>query len=76
MRLIDADELIKVFDRDEANLYESAEKCTIRGLLNEEPVECFVHNRVARRNGKEFFDTVVCTRDADCPDCENGDRAT
>ena len=45
-------------------------------FLNEEPVECFVHNRVARRNGKEFFDTVVCTRDADCPDCENGDKAT
>ena len=31
MRLIDADELIKVFDRDDANLYESAEKCTIHG---------------------------------------------
>ena len=45
-------------------------------FLNEEPVECFVHNRAARRNGKEFFDTVVCTRDADCPDCENGDKAT
>ena len=45
-------------------------------FLNEEPVECFVHNRVARRGGKEFFDTVVCTRDADCPDCENGEKAT
>ena len=45
-------------------------------FLNEEPVECFVHNRAARRNGKEFFDTVVCTRDNDCPDCENGDKST
>ena len=45
-------------------------------FLNEEPVECFIHNRVSRRNGKEFFDTVVCTKDEDCPDCENGDRAT
>lgn len=45
-------------------------------FLNEEPVECFVHNRVAHRNGRQVFDTVVCTRGDDCPDCEGGEKAT
>jgi len=53
-------------DKDEAEVV----------FLNEEPVNCFTHNRISRRNGKEFFDTVVCTQDENCPDCNDGERAT
>jgi len=45
-------------------------------FLNEEPLNCYTHNRISRRGGKEYFDTVVCSQDEDCPDCNEGERST
>lgn len=44
-------------------------------FLTEEPVTFYVHNIKGTRNGKEYFDTVLCTEgEKDCPYCEKGDK--
>jgi len=47
-------------------------------FLNEEPINCEVHQVKGYRNGKEFYESVVCTADSDegCTLCEDGDRPT
>lgn len=55
-------------------LKEDGEEATVR-FLTEEPINFYQHTIRGVRNGKEFFDTKICTGD-DCPYCENGDRAS
>lgn len=45
-------------------------------FLNEEPINCEVHQIRGYKNGKEYYESVVCTADTDegCTHCEGGDR--
>lgn len=42
-------------------------------FLTEEPVNFYEHNVKNTRNGKTYFDSVMCTGDK-CPLCDTGDR--
>lgn len=45
-------------------------------FLTEEPVTFYEHTVKTMRNGKEAYDTVVCSGDDSCPLCANGDKPT
>lgn len=45
-------------------------------FLTEEPVTFYEHTVKGMRNGKEVFDTHVCSGDDSCPLCANGDKPT
>lgn len=44
-------------------------------FLTEEPINFYEHTVKNTRNGKEFYDTYVCSNE-DCPLCKGGDRPT
>lgn len=54
-------------------LAKDGDEATVR-FLTEEPINFYEHTLKRVRNGKEFYDTVVCTQDSDCPYCADGDR--
>ena len=45
-------------------------------FLTEEPVTFYEHTIKIMKNGKEAYDTVVCSGDDSCPLCANGDKPT
>ena len=45
-------------------------------FLTEEPVTFYEHTVKGMRNGKEVYDTVVCSGDDSCSLCASGDKAT
>ena len=45
-------------------------------FLTEEPVTFYEHTVKGMRNGKEVYDTVVCSGDSNCSLCANGDKPT
>jgi hypothetical protein len=54
-------------------LSDSKEEADIIFLI-EEPYNCYMHNIQSSRNGKQYFEQVVCTEDAECVLCRQGDR--
>lgn len=55
-------------------LSKDGEEATVR-FLTEEPINFYEHSVRSVRNGKERFDSVICTQDlGECPHCENGDK--
>ena len=45
-------------------------------FLTEEPVTFYEHTVKGMRNGKEVYDTIVCSGDSNCSLCANGDKPT
>lgn len=45
-------------------------------FLTEEPVTFYEHTIKTVRNGKEAYDTAICSGDDSCPLCANGDKPT
>ena len=45
-------------------------------FLTEEPVTFYEHTVKSMRNGKEVYDTIVCSGDSNCSLCANGDKPT
>ena len=55
-------------------LSKDGEEATVR-FLTEEPINFYEHTVKSVRNGKEHYDSVICTRDlGECPLCDSGDR--
>ena len=45
-------------------------------FLTEEPVTFYEHTVKGMRNGKEVYDTIVCSGDSNCSLCASGDKPT
>lgn len=45
-------------------------------FLTEEPVTFYEHTVKSMRNGKEVYDTIVCSGDSNCSLCASGDKPT
>ena len=45
-------------------------------FLTEEPVTFYEHTVKGMRNGKEVYDTIVCSGDSNCSLCVSGDKPT
>ena len=43
-------------------------------FLTHEPINFYEHNDKVVRNGKEFYESTLCTNDGNCPKCEEGSR--
>lgn len=43
-------------------------------FLTHEPINFYEHNDKVNRNGKEFYESTLCTQDGDCPKCAEGSR--
>ena len=56
-------------------LTEDGDEADVR-FLTEEPVTFYEHTVKSMKNGKEVYDTVVCSGDDSCSLCANGDKPT
>ena len=55
-------------------LSKDGEEATVR-FLTEEPINFYEHTVKTARNGKERYDSIICTQDlGECNFCDNGDR--
>lgn len=55
-------------------LSKDGEEATVR-FLTEEPINFYEHTVKSVRGGKEYYDSVICTRDiGDCSLCDGGDK--
>lgn len=56
-------------------LTDDGEEADVR-FLTEEPVTFYEHTVKGMRNGKEVYDTIVCSGDDSCSLCKGGDKPT
>ena len=55
-------------------LSKDGEEATVR-FLTEEPINFYEHTIKSVRNGKERYDSIICTRDlGECSLCDSGDK--